>query len=165
MRPATVLAHARSRCARRVMAGNGKRPAQSTQPAGTLFASQSPDQVEVPANYKASSQPLYVRCSSTRSNPCVAFALTTRRIFLQSEALFRHLPAPAQRAKLPAFFYLLASRTSVDDNRCQSGWLSMRNAKAAVLLAQFALAYTMVIQRITGSNNSELAFASSGGGT
>ena len=41
----------------------------------------------------------------------------------------------------------------------------MRRARAAVLLARLALAHAMVIQRITGANDSELAFASSGGGT
>ena len=77
--------------------------------------------------------------------------------------------ATSSARKLPAFFLPEVSSRRATSRRQpdpdQSGWLSMRKAKAAVLLAQLALAYTMVIQRITGSNNSELAFASSGGGT
>lgn len=106
----------------------------------------------------------YQRCHSLRvcSRLCVSNKISH---FRRKTSSGDFTPVPAQRAKLPAFFYLFASQDQRGRQPVQSGWLSMRKAKAAVLLAQFALAYTMVIQRITGSNNSELAFASSGGGT
>ena len=76
MRPATVLAQARSRCARRVMAGNGKRPAQSTQRAGTLFASQ----------HRPSRS---TRQTTSKFQPLRCAVVTTGRILLQTPVSYQ----------------------------------------------------------------------------